>query len=192
MRDRAAKLFGSTSDLSPRSSSGTGTCKRVNSGTGTRGGDQNSNSSSSGRPAPHGRILRRCDSAASLSTSALLSSSSSALGASNNGVKSGNSGGAGGDAAENQGGPSPFRKQGTDFLVEVEGKMLNVFGQGGLRHALTVSYKHSYFNLRKCTFASHENRMQNCMRMMRNELYIKIKFSHFTISPSFCRLSHPM
>lgn len=58
---------------------------------------------------------------------------------SNSSVKTTGSGQTASDA-DNQNGSSAFRKQGMDFLVEVEGKMLNVFGQGGLRHALTVSF----------------------------------------------------
>lgn len=66
-----------------------------------------------------------------------------------------------GSDADNQNGTSAFRKQGLDFLVEVEGKILNVFGQGGLRHALTVSFTmHTYMIIRakNIFYALHEEK----------------------------------
>lgn len=102
--------------------------------------------------------MRRCDSAISLSTT---SSSGSALNAaaavsgsgsnSNKFVAIPLTAGAVGAGCENDNASNSLRKQGVDFLVEIEGKVMNVFGHGGLRHALTVcKLMHLYcYNLKR-------------------------------------------
>jgi hypothetical protein len=61
--------------------------------------------------------LRRCDSAVAGGLTGLSPSDSSVPGTNNS---------------------SSLKKQGTDYLVEIDGKVLSIYGQGALKHTLTV------------------------------------------------------
>ena len=69
----------------------------------------------SNRTAPTGRQLRRSDS--NLSQTA-IAAANAAVG---------------------------MKKQGVDYLVEIDGKTLNVYGQGALKFTLMVSHHHDMF-----------------------------------------------
>ncbi|ODM91418.1 Leucine-rich repeat-containing protein 49 [Orchesella cincta] len=114
-----------------------------------------------------GKVLRRCDSATSFTTSS------------------------GGDACGSEKENKvviPLRKQGVDFLVEVDGKCLNIFGQGAIRHSLTAFSSNSTCQVStvKFQYVSFDSIIPYFGKL--RQLYPSLEYFHFRAN-NLCTLA---